>query len=364
MNFFIPTKIFYGKDAFDQAESSLKGLGEKALIVTGRHSAQKSGALAQTVKSLENNNIQYIIFDQIEENPSLISVRQGVDICHKEKCDFIIGIGGGSPIDAGKAIAMIVGSKIDTSEIYQADKFINALPLVAIPITSGTGTEATQYSVLTDTENDTKAGFGSHLVFPAISVLNPEFTYSLPKKVTLNTAIDALSHLLEGLFSRNRNPLTYPFIFKGVKLIIDNLETALDNPDSYQARNGLMQASLYGGIVIAHSGTTLQHSIGYPLTTKFGTPHGLANGIVMEEIMKIYYPHIKEEIDDLMTYLALDLTSFFAWIKKFDLNLKEKLDEELIEFMSQKVMETRNMALNPLSVSKEQVKDLYRKISL
>lgn len=147
-------------------------------------------------------------------------------------------------------------------------------------------------------------------------------------------------------------------------MIIDNLENAVQEPNNYAYRDALMQASLYGGIVIAHSGTTLQHSIGYPLTTKFGTPHGMSNGIVMEEIMKIYYPGIQKEIDGLLDYLNITLEDFFSWLKKFDLNLNEKLDEELIDYMTDKVMATRNMALNPISVSREEVKELYRKISL
>lgn len=364
MNFHLPTNIFYGRTAFAEASSYLNSLGKKALIVTGKTSAKKSGALDSTLEYLEKANIEYVIYAEIEENPSLISIAKGVNICQECNCDFLIGIGGGSPIDAAKAIALIVASDIKTEEIYQSSKFTKALPLIAIPITSGTGTEATQYSVLTDTVGQTKAGFASTLVFPKIAILNPEFTYSLPKNVTINTSIDALSHLLEGLFSKNRNILTYPLIFKGVKLIIDNLELAIKEPNNYGARDGLMLASLYGGIVIAHSGTTLQHSIGYPLTTKFGTPHGMANGIVMEEILRLYYPHIKQEIDDLMAYLQMNLTEFFLWLKNFSLQFEEKLDEKLIDYMSQKVMETRNMALNPLQVSIEDVKELYRKISL
>ena len=364
MKFYLPTNIFYGKNAFSEASPILSSYGKRALIVTGKNSAKKSGALAATLDILNKSEVDYEIYSKIEENPTLLSVREGAQICRDTKCDFIIGIGGGSPIDAAKAIAIIVGSSITVADIYNPTTFTKALPLVAVPITSGTGTEATQYSVLTDTENHKKAGFGTPLVFPQISILNPEFTYSLAKQVTINTAIDALSHLLEGLFSMNRNPLTYPFIYKGIKLIIDNLEAAVKEPSCYSYRDALMQASLYGGIVIAHSGTTLQHSIGYPLTTKFGTPHGMANGIVMEEIMKLYYPHIKQEIDDLMTYLAMDLQDFFTWLKKFDLHLKEELDSDLIDYMTAKVMETRNMALNPTQVSQKQVKELYRRISL
>lgn len=364
MNFYIPSTFFYGKNAFMEASDQIKSLGKKALIVTGRSSAKKSGALDATLNILKSNQIDHFIYAEIEENPTLISVEKGANLCRDNNCDFIIGIGGGSPIDAAKGIALIVGSKIRVEDLYNPEKLREALPLVAVPTTSGTGTEATQYSVLTDTVNQTKAGFGSALVFPKISILNPEFTSSLSRQVTINTSIDALSHLLEGLFSRNRNPLTYPFIFKGVKLIISNLEKALQEPENYSYREALMQASLYGGIVIAHTSTTLQHSIGYPLTTKFGTPHGMANGIVMEEIMKIYYPSIKPEIDELLEYLGMTMEEFFTWLKKFDLKLNEKLDEELIEFMTDKVMATRNMALNPLTVTKDEVKALYRKISL
>ncbi len=363
MNYYLPTKVFFGKNAVCDAENDLKSIGEKALIVTGRSSAKKSGALTAIINSLDKLSIQYEIYAEIQENPSLISVDKGVELCKKTACDFIIGIGGGSPIDAGKAIAMIVASEIKTEEIYDASKFKAALPLVAVPLTSGTGTEATQYSVLTDTINKKKAGFGSALVFPKLSIVNPEFSYSVPRNVTLNTAIDALSHLLEGLYSKNRNMLVTPMLHKGVKLIIDNLETALTQADNYEARAGLMLGSLYGGIVIAHTGTTLQHSIGYPLTTEFGTPHGMANGIVMEDIMELYYPHAKSQLDELFDYLNMTKTDFYSWLKKFDLVLNEKLDEELIEYMTEKVMATRNMALNPLSVSTEQVKELYRRIS-
>lgn len=363
MNFYLPTNIIYGRNALSEASAQIKLLGKKALIVTGKSSAKKSGALEATLNNLKLNNIEYAIYSEIEENPTLLSVEKGAKLCLENKCDFIIGIGGGSPIDAAKGIAIMVGSKLKIEDIYNPVKFTNALPLVAIPLTSGTGTEATQYSVLTDTKNKKKAGFGSALVFPKISILNPEFTFTLPKSVTINTTIDALSHLLEGLFSKNRNPLTYPFIFKGIKLIIDNLEKAIEEPNNYGYRDALMQASLYGGIVIAHSGTTLQHSIGYPLTTKFGTPHGMANGIVMEEIMKIYYPAIKTEIDELLGFLSMTLTDFFNWLNRFNLKFEEKLDEELINYMTEKVMATRNMALNPITVSAEEVKELYRKIS-
>ena len=362
MNYYLPTKIIYGKNAVEESKNDLVQIGSKALIVTGRNSARLSGALAQITQLLKSINIEYSLYSEIEENPTLLSVQKGVEITRSQDCDFIIGIGGGSPIDAAKAIALLVGSNLAIEDIYNSAKFTKALPIVAVPITSGTGTEATQYSVLTDTINHKKAGFGSPLVFPTLSIMNPEFTISLPKSVTLNTAIDALSHLLEGIYSKNRNELVYPMLFEGVKLIIENLPKTLKSPTDYSSRDALMRASMFGGIVIAHSGTTLQHSIGYPLTTKFNTPHGLANGIVMQDIMELYYPHIKEPLDSLFSYLNMTKDSFYKWLEQFNLTLDNDLNSELIDYMTTKVMATRNMALNPLLVTEDDVKKLYRNL--
>lgn len=364
MNYNMPTKVFFGKNALNEASEELSKIGKKCLIVTGQNSAKVSGALDDYLKILKDSDIDYVIFDKVEENPSFETVSLGKKLCLVEGCDFIVGIGGGSPMDAAKAIAMTAGSSIEPEDLYNSSNYSRAFPIVAIALSSGTGSEVTQYSVLTSKTTDVKGGFATPMIFPKIAVLDPTYTYSLSSLSTRNTAIDALSHLIEGLYSNRNHYLMHPYIHYGIKLIIDNLELAMKEPDNYEARKALMQASLYGGIVIAQTGTTLQHSIGYPLTTKFGTPHGLANGIVMEEIFKMNYPHITKQLDDLLAYLKLSQTEFFAWLRKFDLVLNEKLDEDLIDWMTVRATKSSNIIKCPLKITPEMVKQIYRKISL
>ncbi len=360
MVFYMPTRLISGKDCLLNSQNEFKTLGKKALIITGKNSALRSGVLLDLHKVLSESGITYVIFDKIMENPTLDIVCEGSQVLLENACDFLIGIGGGSPIDAAKAISIMAANDLKYREIYSPDKFNSAYPLVAIPTTSGTGSEVTQYSVITDVQNNQKAGFGHHLCFPKISFLDPKYTLSMSETVTRDTAIDALSHLLEGLYSNKRNPLIYPIIFAGFKLIYDNLPLCLDSPVNLTYREKLQQASVYGGMVIAQTSTTLQHSIGYPLTTNFHVSHGKANGLVMQQIMELYYPHIKTEIDALFAFAGITKIDFYRWIDNFEMKLDHHISEEFIASKTSEVMQSRNMANNPFEVDAEIVKELFR----
>lgn len=356
---YLPTRIIYGDKAVRNGFVYLNTLGKKALLVTGKNSARKCGAFDDVVNVLSGLKIEYVLFDCVCENPNLETVIQGAAIFKQNQCDFVIGIGGGSPIDAAKAIALTAANNLDIDHIYDTASFKKSYPIVAVPTTSGTGTEATQYSVLTDTALNKKAGFGHDLAFPALALVDPAYTLSLHRSVTLNTAIDALSHLLEGLYSNKRMPLLYPIIHRGVALIYQNLSLALDNLSEAKYRDALSQASLYGGITISHTSTTLQHSIGYPLTTAFNVPHGLANGIVMKQMLDLYYPYVKQELDDLFAYLGIDKNSFFAWLDSFEMRFEGALSQEFIDEKIPEVLASRNMANNPFSVSDKDIRSLF-----
>ncbi len=360
-SFFMPSRVIFGQGCIQENTRLIRKLGRKPLIVTGKSSAKKSGALDDIIAALEELNQEYVIFDKIVENPTLDSVAEGRAICKNNRCDYVIAIGGGSPIDAAKAIAVLGKNNIRLRDIFDPNFYDVALPIIAVPTTSGTGTEATPYSVITDVERSKKAGFGSPAIFPNISFCDPTYTCSMPAKVTRDTGIDALSHLLEGLYSNKREKLTYPLIYKGVRLVIDNLKTAIKEPNNLKARAAMMQAALYGGMVISHSSTTLQHSIGYPVTTVFGVSHGLSNGIFMKAMMELYYPHIKRELDDLFENIKMTKLEFYAWLDDFKLDAPEmEMTEEFISKRVKEVMGSRNMALNPFEVSQKQIEQLYR----
>ncbi len=227
--YFMPTNIFFGRDCLKNNLVFNIDVNDKLLIVTGKRSAVISGVQSDLLKILKSKKIEYEIFNKITENPKLKTVHKGAKYFLKNNCNKIIGIGGGSPIDSAKAISVIAANKLKNRQIYNSQKIKNAFPIIAIPTTSGTGTEATQYSVITDFNIDKKVGFGTPLMFPKFSFLDPQYTISLPKIITRDTAVDALSHLLEGLYSKKRSKIVYPMIFNGVKLIFENLKDTMNN---------------------------------------------------------------------------------------------------------------------------------------
>lgn len=355
-HYYMPTKVLWGKDILTREGEKIRELGNKPFIVTGKRSARISGALPDLQKVLDKTGLTFCHYDSIGENPELSSIHQAATLFKENKCDFLIGIGGGSPIDAAKAISVVAANDLQGRDIYDAARIRSAFPIVTIPTTAGTGTEVTPYSVITDTDLKKKAGFGNPLIFPVLSFCDPQYTISLPEKVTIDTALDALSHLLEGIYSKSRSELLFPLIFEGIKIITQTLDSTIDRPDDYILRERLLRASLYGGMVIAQGGTTLQHSIGYPLTTHYGLSHGLANGIVMARIMELFAPAVERELKDLFQHLGISRDQFHNWLENWLPEEKLALPGDFIESSAEEIMGSRNMAQNPLEITLEQIR--------
>ncbi|MCK9557609.1 MAG: iron-containing alcohol dehydrogenase [Candidatus Cloacimonetes bacterium] len=359
---YLPTRICFGADALNEAGAYLPSMGKKALIVCGKSSAVKSGVMSDLLPLLDSKGIAHSVFAEISENPDTTQIIAGKGQLIKEACDFVIGIGGGSPLDAAKAISLAAANDLLIDQLYDAEMHQNAYPIVAIPTTHGTGSETTQYSVLTDKSSHKKAGFGCELLFPRLAIVDPKYTLSLSPRISLNTSIDALSHLLEGIYSSMRNPLLYPMIFRGISLIKDNLQTCLKNPGYLPARNALCLASMYGGITIAHTSTTLQHAIGYPFTTEYNTPHGLANGMFIEIIMRYYYPAVKAELDQLFASLGMTMEGFLEWLDAFPIKLKVDADDALLYSWTDQILAARNTVISPVIPDKADLMSLLKSV--
>lgn len=360
--FYLPTRIFFARNAIEQARKHIARLGTKALIVCGHQSARQSGVLDDLLPILQYNQQNYEVFSEIPENPDLETVLRGKERFQQGNFDFVCGIGGGSPLDAAKAIMLAAANDLSRDQLYDTARMLKRFPLLAIPTTHGTGSELTQYSVLTDRARKKKAGFGNDLAFPDLAVLDPKYTLSLSPRNTLNTSIDALSHLLEGIYSTNRNPHLYPLIAEGVRLIFDNLKTALKEPNYLRARTALMKASMFGGITIAHSSTTLQHSIGYPFTSEFGIPHGLANGMFMRQMMDFYYPAIAEELSYLFSALGLQREQFYDWLASFPINVKVPISDTMIEQKIPEILAARNTLISPVQPTHDELRALLKSV--
>lgn len=280
----MPTKIYFGENSLVDNCKELANYGSKALIVTGKNSSKKNGSLDDLKSSLDNLEIESIIFDDVEENPSLETILKGSDLGKQSQCDFIIGLGGGSPMDAAKAIGIYIKNPLlKNDDIFNVPN-LKSLPMFAIPTTSGTGSEVTQYSVITLHGEKTKKNF-NQIVFPIIAFIDPKYTYNIPANVTINTAVDAFSHLLESYLNANATRLSDDLCENGFKLFSEVLVDLLDNNITHKTRSSAMLMSTIGGMAIAQTGTSIPHGMGYAVTYNKGLAHGQTNGMLIADYL-------------------------------------------------------------------------------
>jgi len=322
----MPTEIYFGEDVVLKNKEVFSLIGSKALIVTGRNSSKKNGSYDDVKQALSQIGVEYVLFDEVEENPSLETIEKGSDIGKRNHVDFVIGIGGGSPMDAGKAIAVFIKNpEIKKENIFSAGK-LESIPVVAVPTTSGTGSEVTPYSIVTSHKEKTKKNLGQS-IFPRIAFIDYKYTYDLPYDITVNTALDAFSHLVEGYLNTNSTYMSDIYGEKGFELFKYCFKKIISKDLNREFRKKVMLASVLGGIQIAQNGTSLPHGMGYPLTYFKGLPHGLANGVLTIEYLKSFKEHTKME--RMLNILGLshlrELEAIFN--KVIDVNIDINADE-------------------------------------
>ncbi len=344
--FLMPTKVYFGKDSIAQNGEELSKFGSKAYIVTGGRSAQASGALSDICSALEHFNISYDVFDKVENNPSTDTVKIGGIEARQNGADFVIGIGGGSPLDAAKAIAVLAANNIEPEQLFTNIFPNKPLPVIAIPTTAGTGSEVTPYSVLTRNELQTKGSFGTQDTFPVIAFLDPRYTESQPLNVTVNTAIDALSHNMEGYLGSRRTPISDLLAQEGIRLFGACIDSLRKGSFVWEDRKNLLYMSMLGGIVISHTGTTIIHGAGYNYTYFRDIPHGQANGWLMAEYLRFNYEYAKDRIENILRLMSLESIDAFDAVIASLIGRAPKLEEAEISRYAAITMTQRSTAAN------------------
>lgn len=287
MLFYMPTKVYSEPGCVKNHAGEFSNLGTKAMIVTGRNSAKKTGALQDVMDALEDYGRGYVIFDRVEENPSIETVMQARELALAEKVDFFVGIGGGSPMDAAKAIALMTANPNEDESVFYTPKALPHLPVVCIPTTCGTGSEVTPYAILTRHALRTKKSI-SHKIFPALALLDAKYLTTMSRTGLVNTCVDALAHLLESYLNTNTNELNRVCSREGLvvwgrfkdRLLADTLL-----PEDYW---DMLHASMIAGMAITHTGTSLPHGLSYAVTYELGLPHGRAVGMFLGGYVENY----------------------------------------------------------------------------
>jgi len=276
--FYLPTEIIFGCGKIKELHQLIDKEITTILIVTDKNVFEKPEVCDAVLSQLKDFRIE--VFDDVEENPSFTTIKKGIKIAQDNDVQLILGIGGGSPMDAAKGIAAFAPNKGNIKEYFEGKILSNdPLPVICIPTTSGTGSEVTPYAVFTDLKVGKKLCFSNPKIFPRFSIIDPNLTYSMPEHVTLNTGVDALIHAIEAYLSIKAFPLNDLFAIRSIKLVLENLNLASQNDK--EAMNKLAYASMLAGICITHAGTILLHIMAYPLTIYHNIPHGRANAILL-----------------------------------------------------------------------------------
>jgi len=366
LDFFMPSRLVSGKNCVINNSSMLGGLGRRCLIVTGGSSAKKSGALDDLISALEKENIAYDVFSSIEPNPLISSCHKAGFRARETGAQFIVGIGGGSVLDASKAIAIYTANSDLTPEDIYKRKYRNTpLPVVLIGTTAGTGSEVTGVSVLTQDESGQKKSISGEDCYAKISFLDAKYTYSLPFDVTASTALDALAHTVEGWFGPRMNDTVKLFAVRAMQLLWNNIKylgQTKCTPDEKQ-REELYLGSIYAGLVINSCGTGFPHPLGYVLTESFNIPHGKACAAFMPKFLERAEKYESKKLNELLQTVGENRDSFSAAVNLLeDLHGIKISRQEAFEHAKRWEQVPKNFEASPGGLTQQEAAEILAEV--
>jgi alcohol dehydrogenase class IV len=378
--FHIPQIVITGSGASERVGEESTKLGvKKGLIVTDKVLVGL-GALDGIKQALMQSNVQFAIFDAVSAEPTVDFVQEGLKAYKENGCDFLLAVGGGSPIDTAKAIAVMVTNPGSIEDYMGIGKIHQkGVPLVAIPTTAGTGSEATAVTIITDTKRDVKMLIASPFLMPRIAIVDPLLTLSCPRNLTAAVGIDALTHAIEAYVSVKSQAMSDIFALSAIELISGNLRQAWANGNNMEARERTMMGALQAGIAFSNSSVALVHGMSRPIGAYFHVPHGASNAALLGVVMEFSlignptrYAHIAkamgENISGITDLGAAELAAKAVKRLIKDIKVpslrglgvdKGKLDK-LAPKMTEDAIASGSPANNPRQATKEEIVELYR----
>ncbi len=299
-NYYLPTNLIFGKDRINELGKIANTYGKKALVVTGQNSTKKSGLLDLSIKLLNQNDIETIVFDEVTQNPLTTTATKGATIAKDHNCDMVVGLGGGSIMDCAKSIAMLAVNDGSVDDfIFGNITATSALPIILVPTTCGTGSEGNGYAVLTNAETMDKKSLKADFLIPKASVIDPNLMKTMPPHVFANVAFDALCHLMEAATANMSNPLSKSIALEGVRLAMKNIVAIYEGDSSDKRYEEMTLASTIGGMVIYSSGVTLGHAMEHPVSGLKDIAHGKGLAMLTPAIMKKTIEKVPDKFEEL-----------------------------------------------------------------
>ena len=378
--FIMPGHIISGPGALEQAGTWFASFGKNAFIVTDQMMIQL-GNCQKLEEVLKAHGVDYYIFSEITGEPTDLMVKKGLAAYKEQSCDFLIALGGGSAIDAMKAVASLAESGGEISDYMGKEIQVKTPPMAAIPTTAGTGSEATQFTIITDTEKDIKMLLKGRVLMPDMAVIDARFTMTAPPKITAATGLDALCHGIEAYTSRKAQPMSDTFALSAVKRIFRYLPKAYRDGKDQEAREQMALAALEAGIAFNNSSVTVIHGMSRPIGALFHVAHGLSNAMLMKECLAFALSGAKERFGDLGRAVGVAsendtdeeagrkfLAGVEALVKVLDIpdlegaGIQREKFFELIDKMAHDAMESGSPQNTMRDITEEEVKEIYKKL--
>ncbi|GBG57404.1 lactaldehyde reductase [Sporomusaceae bacterium FL31] len=352
---------------------------KKAFVVTDQDLV-KFGVAAKVTQVLDAAKIPYEIYDKVKQNPTIANVQNGVELFAASQADFIVAIGGGSPIDTAKAIGIITNNPAfnDVKSLEGcAATTAKSVPIIAIPTTAGTAAEVTINYVITDEQAVKKMVCVDPNDIPIVSIVDPELMVSMPKNLTAATGMDALTHAIEGYITKGAWEMTNMFELKAIELIANNLEAAVNQPNNIEARNGMALAQYIAGMGFSNVGLGIVHSMAHPLGAFYDTPHGVANALLLPYVMEYNASATGEKYREIAKAMGVPATDTMSCDEYREaavtavrtlsqkINIPQKLHqigvkEQDLAALAKSAFEDVCTPGNPRDTSQEEILELYR----
>ena len=293
-NLILPGKVYSGKDSLENIEKILKENGVKKLAVFTDKVIESTGLLDLAMAFVNKTGVNYKIINDLKPEPSYTMVQNLIDQCREYGADFILGIGGGSVLDSAKLASLLMTDEYGVKELLDdPGRAKKCLKTLLIPTTAGTGSEATINAIVAVPERELKIGIVNANMIPDYVILDSILLHKLPRGIAAATGVDALAHAIECFTGNKANPLSDTFALGALKMIIDNIEAACDDPDNMAAKTQMQIAAFYAGVAITASGTTAVHALSYPLGGKYHIAHGVSNAMLLVPVMRFNEPAIR-----------------------------------------------------------------------
>lgn len=377
-DFHLTTKVLFGLGSLKNLVAEVGRLGGSRPMLVSDALLAKTEVFKAVCKELEAANVEYVTYTDVEPNPTIEIMDRGATAFREKGCDLLIGVGGGSSMDTAKGIGIVVsngGSIRDYCGAFKVKR--QPVPVIAIPTTTGTGSEVSWHISVKDKASNFKLSVRSDLAVPAVAILDPSLVTSIPAKVAAETGMDALCHLFESYTSNNSSPFMDALAIDGIRRLGKYFRRFYANPRDIEAAANMMYAAMLGGIVISHARTGAVHALARPVGAHFGVGHGLACGVLLPYLMEYNWMACPEKFADLAMAFGEkvgNLSVYEAAVKAVeavrrllaDLAIPDKLGvlgvrQESIPDLARDAIETGSAAFNPRQVNQEELERILEK---